>query len=86
MTLLRLLRRRGPVFALICGGGKRPSSAESRRSWNPGHRYSGHRRATDDLAEAANPCEGLIVVDVTDPEAVAAAVRKELQPHSAGKR
>jgi hypothetical protein len=45
----------------------------------------GTGRATDDLTRAPSR-DGLIVVDVTDPGAVAAAVREKLPPHSADKR
>jgi SLOG in TRPM, prokaryote len=87
MTIVRLLRRRGPVVALISGGGKQTITEVQGHlaAQTPVIALRGTGRATDDLTRAPGR-DGLIVVDVTDPGAVAAAVREKLQPHSADKR
>ena len=82
MTLVRLLRRRGPVVVLIAGGGKQ-TLAEVKghlTAETPVIALRGTGRSTDDLAQAPDR-DRLIVVDVTDPHAVAAAIRGNLQPH-----
>ncbi len=89
-TLLRLvllLSRRGPVAALISGGGT-VTLAEVQghlAAGTPVIALQGTGRATDDLARTLKKRGCLIIVDVADTAAVAAAVRRHLGSHSAGK-
>jgi hypothetical protein len=83
MGLVKLLRRRGPVVALIAGGGKQ-TIAEVQghlRAETPVIALRGSGRATDNLAGST---DRLVVVDVTNPDAVAAEVRDRLQVQPKG--
>jgi hypothetical protein len=83
MTLVRFLRGRGPVVALIAGGGEQ-TLAEVKghlAAETPVIALRGTGRSTDGLAQALDHSDRLIVVDVTDPDAVAAAIRDNLHPH-----
>jgi hypothetical protein len=85
LRLVQLLSRRGPVVALIAGGGTH-TVTEVRGHLGAGTpviALRGTGRATDDLARAPRHSNKLIVADVTDVDAVAAAVRNELRPRPA---
>jgi hypothetical protein len=79
LRLIRLLSRRGPVVALIAGGGKQ-TLTEVRghlAAGIPVIALQGTGRTTDDLARS--PSNGLIIVDVTETDVVTAALRKNLE-------
>jgi SLOG in TRPM, prokaryote len=81
MALVQLLGRRGPVVALIAGGGKQ-TLAEVKghlAAKTPVIALRGTGRATDDLAQAPDHNNGLIVVAVSDADGVAAVVRQALK-------
>jgi hypothetical protein len=88
MALTRLLSRRGPVAALIAGGGsvtiREVQGHIAART--PLMALRGTGRAADDLSKMPETIRGVTVVDVATPIAVAAVVRTQLQPHRADKR
>ena len=81
MALVRLLRQRGPVVALIAGGGKQTlAEVEGHLSAEiPVIALRGTGRTTDDLTRTRRHNHGLIIVDVTDPDGVVAAVCEALK-------
>jgi hypothetical protein len=85
LRLVQLLSLRGPAVALIAGGGTH-TITEVRghlEAGTPVIALRGTGRATDNLVSAPSQTAGLIVVDVTDADAVAVAVRNELGPRPA---
>jgi SLOG in TRPM, prokaryote len=81
MTLVQLLRRRGPVVALIAGGGKQTIAEVEGHiaAETPVIALRGTGRATDDLAGTPPRRDLFIVVNVRDPDAVAATVAEVLK-------
>jgi hypothetical protein len=81
IALVRRLHERGPVVALIAGGGKQTiAEVEGHLAGKtPVIALRGTRRSTDELIQAADYRDRLIIVDVTDPDAVAQAVREALE-------
>jgi hypothetical protein len=81
LRLVRLLSRRGPLVALVAGGGEHTRTEVNGHlgAGTPVIALRGTGRTADDLARTPCDSDGLIIVDVTDAVAVAAAIRNILQ-------